>query len=382
MSKHFSLSLLAFLAVPLPATAQGNAEAEVKALAAQLTKPAPIQTLDLRAAAPNREATAVLVVRSANPKVGAQEVETFTQELRSAMAGGPIKLTTLSELNADSLSASSSNEAVVSRAQSLGVDHVLFADIASMNLRSTQVSGRSIQQIDLRGGLTLHSASRGAQLQSISESVSKRGFDPQNLAIEAFAKLGAGLAQKTKTWTAMAPAGKPVAVEVRVKIDGLQLPFLPGPDEAVTQQPLTLYADGASVELDGVLIGQAPCRFEVWPGLHRLRVSREGIGSREANVQINEPCRHDLSLSPDDKARQGFISQLAVMEQIRQQQREGRQREELLRAKAEAMRGFAAFLRQSGLRLDYRKIDDEDKLSTLPAAPESKANAPSSTPKP
>jgi hypothetical protein len=238
-----------------------------------------------------------------------------------------------------------------------------------------------MHQLDLRAGLTLHSAARGSALESITETISRRGFDAQALTVQAFSDLGASLGKRAKGWKNVVATGKTVTIEIRAKIDGMRLPFLPGADEPVALQDLPLYAEGADVEIDGVRVGQAPCRVEIWQGLHRLRVSRQGVASREVTVQINGPGTHDLTLTPDEASQQAFNKQLVALEKIRQAQREGRQQAELLAAKAEAMRGLAAFLRQSGLRIDQRKIEDEESLSTRPSAAEpAKATASPSKP--
>jgi hypothetical protein len=364
--------------VAAAATESAKAANEVESLAASLASPAPIKDIPLTAAAATKSKVAVLLIRSSST-LEASLTESFAQSLRSALSQGPLQLTTFEALNAGALPATASTDAATTKAQSLGVDLLLIAEIAAYNLRQHEIAGRRIHQLDLRAGLTLHSASRGAALHSSSQSLSRRGFDAQALGQQALSDLGSQLGQRSREWKIEAAAGKPVIAEVRVQMDGLQLPFLPGPDAAVVNQPLPLYAQGASVEVDGVLVGQAPCRVELWPGLHRLRASRDGIGSREVSVNITSDRTIELTLTPDAAARSAFQKQLLAMEQLRQMQREGRQREQILKAKAEAMRGFATFLRQSGLRLDYRKVEDKDKLSTLPSAAEPNApqNAPS-----
>ncbi len=372
------LPLLLSLHAGVAAAEPVNSASELENLAASLASPAPIKDIPLAAAAASKSKVAVLLIRSSSP-LEASLTESFAQSLRAAFSQGPLQLTTFEALNADALPATAPTEAASTKAQSLGVDLLLLAEIASYNLRQHEIAGRRIHQLDLRAGLTLHSASRGAALHSSSQSLSRRGFDAQALGLQALFDLGGQLGQRSREWKIEAAVGKPVIVEVRVQMDGLQLPFLPGPDAALVNQPLPLYAQGASVEVDGLLVGQAPCRIELWPGLHRLRASRDGIGSREVSVNITAASNIELTLTPDAAARSAFQQQLLAMEQLRQMQREGRQREQILKAKAEAIRGFAAFLRQSGLRLDYRKVEDKDKLSTLPSAaePNAQQNAPS-----
>lgn len=378
---NFTALNLVCAALTLSIAVAASPQAEIEALGKQILTPSAVQKISIQPAAANREGVALLSIRSAADKVGREEIAALVQSLRSAMAQGGLSLTTLEELNAGALPPGSDQDSVVTRAQSLGIQQVLFAEIASVNLRENKIADRSMHQLDLRAGLTLHSAARGSALESITETISRRGFDAQALTMQAFSDLGASLGKRAKDWKNVVATGKTVTIEIRAKIDGMRLPFLPGADEPVALQDLPLYAEGADVEIDGVRVGQAPCRVEIWQGLHRLRVSRQGVASREVTVQINGSGTHDLTLTPDEASQQAFNKQLVALEQIRQAQREGRQQAELLAAKAEAMRGLAAFLRQSGLRIDQRKIEDEESLSTRPSAAEpAKATASPSKP--
>jgi len=59
------------------------------------------------------------------------------------------------------------------------------------------------------------------------------------------------------------------------------------------------------VELDGVAIGSAPGSFQARPGLHKLRLSREGfkVWERTINVHIGDELRVAMQMSDADYPR-------------------------------------------------------------------------------
>ena len=61
-------------------------------------------------------------------------------------------------------------------------------------------------------------------------------------------------------------------------------------------QELRKVVGGASVELDGVLVGTAPCEIRTTPGLHKLRVTREWMKPYEANVSVVAGQRVEIAL--------------------------------------------------------------------------------------
>lgn len=379
-SQHSLLAaLLTVVMSAVSALGQSKEEAEVKALFKEIAKPAEVSVLPARTTTKPKSGAALLHLRNTSAQASAEDLRSFEQGVIAGLNGGAIKISTLRDLTGSignpsggSLAESVTDASVSSVALANGYEHVLFADIHSLQLREVQVAGRSIHNLELRGGLVLHSAAEGTRQESVTDVVNTRGFEPQALTSRAFADLATRLAAKASSWKALSSGIKPVTMDIFVKLDGLVLPYLPGPDGQAQAESVNLYANGVAVELDGIALGNAPCRVDVWPGLHRLKVIRDGIGGKEVTLNVNGPGRYDLTLTPTDEVRQKFSEQLVFMEKVRQQQREGRAREDILKSQAELLRGLAAMFRQSGLRLDHRKIEDPDHLSTAPSAPEPK----------
>ena len=66
-------------------------------------------------------------------------------------------------------------------------------------------------------------------------------------------------------------------------------------------QELRKVVGGASVELDGVVIGSAPGEFATTKGLHKLRVTRPWMDPYEATVSIQDGTSLDLALEMSDE---------------------------------------------------------------------------------
>jgi hypothetical protein len=269
-----------------------------------------------------------------------------------------------------SLSHSLQDTHVAALALAQGLGFVLFADLQQFFEQPTEIGGRRIINFDLRGGLTLLSTTKGLRLHTIADQVRLRGFEAGNLAAQGLQDLAGKLALKAREWKLPESTEKPVEIEVHVKLSGLRLPYLPSPDGRTTMEDLPIYADGTLVELDGITLGNAPCRVEVWPGPHRLRIVREGVNDSEVTIQVTSAGRYDLNLTPSEAVRKHMNEQLVLLEDLRQKQREGRQQEAIMAAQAECIRGLAIMFRQSGYRVDTRQVDDPDELSTRSAANE------------
>ncbi len=66
-------------------------------------------------------------------------------------------------------------------------------------------------------------------------------------------------------------------------------------------QELRRVVGGASVELDGVVIGSAPGDFSATPGLHKLRILRTWMEPYEATVNIQSGMNLDIALEMSDE---------------------------------------------------------------------------------
>ena len=115
---------------------------------------------------------------------------------------------------------------------------------------------------------------------------------------------------------------------------------------AVGSHQLGLQAGGVAIEVDGVVLGTAPASLQVRPGLHQIRVAREGFEPWEAMVNVFDGQALEIELVMTDAARARWMDDARFLESLQH-------RQALVDAEVEAVRGYAQMLRQSGYRFEY-----------------------------
>ena len=116
----------------------------------------------------------------------------------------------------------------------------------------------------------------------------------------------------------------------------------------VTNPPVAVQPLDVTVELDGIALGSAPGAFQAYPGLHKLRLSREGFDDWERTVNIydNQTLRVALQMSAAGYARWADTTAfLATLDD----------RRKLTDAEAEKIRGLAKFFSESHYRVDTKE---------------------------
>lgn len=122
-----------------------------------------------------------------------------------------------------------------------------------------------------------------------------------------------------------------------------------------------LEAMAVVVELDGVAIGTTPGPFKAKPGLHKMRLRREGFSDWEANVSIREGTVLDIAMKMSPEGYRRFQDMTTFVESLKQSAI-------LTEAQAAQMASYAKMLDQSGIRYDIRGQVNDVRLppTTLP----------------
>jgi hypothetical protein len=205
---------------------------------------------------------------------------------------------------------------VLNEAVSRGIGKVLFVDILHLNGKQSTVASQPVHLLSARAALTLFNTGDGVRVKTEEREVKVRGFDQADLTDKAFALLARDLGQATRVWELPDVQIRMAQVEVHAILEGLRVPVLrvtpDGGGIEVTEVPV--YSENASVEIDGVLKGNVPCRLGLAPGTHELRVYREGAKDYTAQIQVKGGERYDAILVPSDETRRKFNEQLAVFE--------------------------------------------------------------------
>jgi len=113
----------------------------------------------------------------------------------------------------------------------------------------------------------------------------------------------------------------------------------------VTNQPVAMQAMDVTVELDGTALGSTPGDFKAYPGLHKIRLSREGfdVWERTINVYDGQTLRVALQMSDAGYARwKDTTDFLATLDANRK----------LTDAEVNKINGIAKYFSESHYRID------------------------------
>jgi hypothetical protein len=112
--------------------------------------------------------------------------------------------------------------------------------------------------------------------------------------------------------------------------------------------------DSVVVELDGVAIGSATTgsSFKARPGLHRMRLSRDGFKSWEGMVNLFDGFTFNATMELTDAGVARWREQSLFIQELKNNAK-------LTDAKIKAIEGFAQMLRQSGFKINY-KVDAKE----------------------
>jgi hypothetical protein len=251
-----------------------------------------------------------------------------------------------------------SNQQALQFALSQGIPAVLALNVDNINIREAK-SSPGLVLADARGTVSLLSGADAARLETASGSTTQRGFDVNQMIDKALDGLAGSLAEQISNWRLPETTDANQALcEIHARIEGLTMPSF----ETLNGQPvfqnqnLPVFAEGASVEIDGVLVGQTPCTITTGRGMRKLKVYRDGLKPFEAVVNLTGKNRFDAILSPTPETLAQFNDQLAFLRALDQQQA-------ISEATVNSINGYAKMLRQSGFRIDQRTIKDSNKLS-------------------
>jgi hypothetical protein len=259
-------------------------------------------------------------------------------------------------------------------AQNLAADYILVASLTSFgketkNFRDGAVATQNLIYT-LRAGYKLLEAGAGGAAAGNTVVVSRTIRNTAELQVDAteanvLDELLQEAAEKLAALFAKAPlpvvtaAGERVKFTIECGMTDLVGHSLTVPDVRLTPDNQVMVGSNVpvralsvTVELDGLAIGTTPQEFSALPGLHKLRLSREGFKDWERTVNIYNGMQFqvDLQLSQAGFAR--WQESIAFLEGLSRQRK-------LTDAEVEVLKGKAKMLRQSGYKVDM-KIDSKD----------------------
>jgi len=255
-------------------------------------------------------------------------------------------------------------------AQNLGADYILVPTLVSLGTEKKTYNGNGISTVNithrLRVSYKIVEGGQGGAVKGgafVSEKNTRQTDELQTEDTDTLNELLDDAASQLSE--AIIESGKTLPVEVakaaRVNFsvactmtDPRQQPVLisvlgltPDNKVVVTNQPVAVQAMEVTVELDGVALGSAPGSFQGLPGLHKLRLSREGFDTWERTINIydGQKLRVALQMSPDGYARwQDTTAFLASLDNTRK----------LTDAEVKKTEGIAEFFKNSHYRVDTK----------------------------
>jgi hypothetical protein len=262
----------------------------------------------------------------------------------------------------------SDNTSALRLAQNLGADFILIPAITSYGTDRRTYNSDGISTINvihnLRVGYKIVETGAGGEIKGDTVLASKTIRQTGSLQVDdsdvinellddAAGQLAETIVQSASLLPTTVAKDKVVSFTVACTMtDPRQQPILISAVSVsadntviVTNQPIVVQPLDVTVELDGVALGSAPGAFQAQPGLHKLRLSREGFDDweRTINVYDGQTLRVALQMSAAGYARWAdTTSFLATLDNNRK----------LTDAEAERVRGLAKFFSESHYRLD------------------------------
>lgn len=188
-------------------------------------------------------------------------------------------------------------------AQMIGADYLVIATINSVGRETRNFSGYGTQTqtnfYNLRIALKVLEGNQGGSVYGDTVNVSERVSVGPNLSVES-----------TDMIPKLLDAGaRKIAENVSDKVERIR--SVKVKSVPVVELTINCNVEGASVELDGAVIGSAPGRFYAAPGLHQIRVSKEWLTPWERTVNIfpNQVISVTLELSEQGLMRYATIEQ-------------------------------------------------------------------------
>lgn len=197
-------------------------------------------------------------------------------------------------------------------ARMLGCDYIAAASIVNASSMRRNMGGRLNTVFTLRMTLKVVDAT-GASVDGMPTWVRQlpvldAADDPMNFYQMLFDRwagdVTAAIAQKSLRWRAPAKASAAtVAFHLSTTIDKTvaELESRTKGANGEQLQELRRIVGGATVELDGAVIGAAPGTFRATPGLHQLRVTRAWMKPYAATISVSEGAAFEIALELSDE---------------------------------------------------------------------------------
>jgi len=269
------------------------------------------------------------------------------------------------------------NSSMLRLGRLLGADYIVVASISSFGMDKQTLPALKVVNViynlrvsykvleGVQGSTIAGSTFRLRHAEQYTDSNRIESTDVVNdLLDKASGTIAANMSKKSIAIAAAASKLVELAIacgmqdlgELPVSVPDIRL--TPDNTVVIEKNKLEVQVLDVTVELDGVVTGSAPSIFKIAPGLHKLRLTREGFKTWERTINITEGQRLKVALQMSDAGYQRWRDNTAFLFSIET----GRK---LTDAEVKRLEGEAQMLRQSGNKVDVKKdikVDTRDGL--------------------
>ena len=263
------------------------------------------------------------------------------------------------------------NSSALRLAQNLGADYILVPSIVSLGTEKKNYNGNGISTLNithrLRVSYKIVEGNQGGAVRGgafVSEQNVRQTDGLQTESSDIVNELLDDAAQQLAD--AIVESGKSLPTEVAKAAlvnfsvacsmtDPRQQPVLISvlgitADNKVvlTNQPVAVQAMDVTVELDGVALGSAPATLQGRPGLHKIRLSREGFDAWERTINIYDGQKLRVALQMSDAGYARWADTTAFLAGLDANRK-------LTDAEVNRINGLAEFFKNSHYRVDTKE---------------------------
>ncbi len=261
------------------------------------------------------------------------------------------------------------NASSVRLAEMLGAQLILVADVNGFNKGTRSYKADGIETVNevftLRVAYRVLDSRDGASELGHAFDLRKQVRQMPELTVSTDDVLDELLFTAAETITAdirkksppvlRATVGRTITFVVNTSLQGIMVPDVQIDENGaatVADYRLPVEAESVTVELDGVAIGSTPGSFTTRPGLHRLRLTRDGFQPWERTVNLYDGFTMNVVMDFDEAGLARWEQMAGFLQDLKAEAK-------LTDAEVERVRAAAEALRQSGYRVDVKVDTDQ-----------------------
>ena len=261
------------------------------------------------------------------------------------------------------------NTSIVRLAQNMNTDYLMVLTLDKFNksrktyksrdidtpvVTETYLLSASYKLLDAYSG-----ASIGGNTLKVSKSVrqtaglqTELGDFADGLDDELVEKVKVDMLNNDKKWREASKASSGIPVQFVVHAYNMDNTPLYLPRYTGEKQMLNSLVPAqimANVEVDGLVVGSTPCTIPMSPGMHKIRISRQGYDDVAMTIKPNDGMIVAVPMRMTEGEMKRLQGSIAFMQRMTTER-------EMNQTKIEVLQGEAQMLRQSGFKVDAKEL--------------------------